>query len=168
VRHGAPDNAPVTAPFEIRADDLTGPEIEALLREHLAFAAVNSPPGSRHALPLERLRAPNISFWTVWRGGELAGCGALKELDPAHGEVKSMRTAAPFLRQGVGSLVLAHLIAVARRRRYRRLSLETGSQDVFVPARALYARFGFAVCGPFASYVEDPNSVYMTLALAAE
>lgn len=153
-------------PFVVRPDDLRGPEIAALLREHLAFAAQHSPPESRHALPLERLRAPEITFWSVWCGEELAGCGALKQLDPTHGEIKSMRTAAPFLRRGVGSLVLGHIVTVAHARGYRRLSLETGSQPVFAPARALYARFGFVVCGPFADYREDPHSVFMTRALA--
>ncbi len=147
--------------FEIREDDLRGAEITALLREHLAFAEQNSPPGSRHALPLEGLRRPDVTFWSVWHGAALAGCGALKQLDAQHGEVKSMRTARPFLRRGVGSLVLQHIVDTARRRGYRRLSLETGSQEVFAPARALYARFGFVVCGPFAAYRLDPNSVFM-------
>jgi len=101
-------------------------------------------------------------FLSVWNGAELAGCGALKELDKQHGEIKSMRTAYKYQRQGVGSKMLRHLIQEAKRRGYRRLSLETGSMDYFEPARRLYASFGFGLCGPFASYVVDPNSVFMT------
>ncbi|MFT7462969.1 MAG: putative acetyltransferase [Pseudohongiellaceae bacterium] len=151
-----------TQPFDLRDDDLRGPEIAALLREHLASMAKLSPPESIHALDLEALRAPAVSFWTLWQGSELAGCGALKELDPSHGELKSMRTAATYLRQGVAATILQHMLDIAQRRGYQRLSLETGSMDGFAAARALYARFGFLPCGPFADYAEDPNSVFMT------
>ena len=148
--------------MEIRRDGLRGPEIAALLREHLRSLSLLSPPESMHALDLDALRKPDIAFWSVWQAGELLGCGALKELDPAHGEVKSMRTKAGHLRKGVASAVLAHIIGVAKQRSYRRLSLETGSTAAFAPAQALYTRFGFRFCGPFGDYVEDPNSVFMT------
>jgi putative acetyltransferase len=150
----------------IRPDDLTGPEIRALLEEHLRHMHEISPAESVHALDLAGLRRPEITFWTVWSGGELLGCGALKELDPAHGEVKSMRTAAAHRGKGVGRAMLEHILAEARARRYARLSLETGAPAAFVPARRLYESFGFAYCGPFADYpVDDPNSVFMSLAL---
>src|SRR5204863_8542773 len=134
--------------MEIRIDDLQGPEIAELLAEHLRCAAEVTPVKSRHALKLEELRAPNITFWSVWDGGELAGCGALKELDATHGEIKSMRTANAHLRKGVARNMLAHILAEARRRGYRRVSLETGSGEAFLPARRLYEGFGFAYCGP--------------------
>jgi len=152
-------------PYVIRADDLSGEQVATLLAEHLAGVALHSPPESIHALDLAGLRAPEVSFWSVWQGPTLVGCGALKELDPTHGEIKSMRTASSHLRRGVASAVLRHMLAVARERDYRRLSLETGSQEGFAPARALYARFGFEPCGPFDDYVEDPNSVFMTRTL---
>lgn len=151
--------------IELRVDDLRGEAVQALLREHLASMRSISPPESVHALDLDGLRAPNITFWSAWRGDRLVGSGALKELDPDHGEIKSMRTAAECRRQGVGAVVLRHLLAEARRRGYRRVSLETGSQAAFAPARALYARFGFAVCGPFGDYRDDPNSAFFTLLL---
>lgn len=147
---------------EIRVDDLRGPEVALLLEEHLRSLRALSPPESVHALDLEKLRRPEITFWTVWEGRELLGCGALKELDARHGELKSMRTATPHLRKGVASALLQHIIEEAKRRAYRRLSLETGAPAAFVPARNLYARFGFRVCGPFTGYVEDPHSVFMT------
>lgn len=150
---------------EIRIDDLRGPEIRALLEEHLRHMHELSPPESVHALDLDALRRPEITFWTVWSGAELLGCGALKELDATHGEVKSMRTAAQRRRSGVARAVLAHLIGVARARGYARLSLETGSMPAFEPARRLYAAFGFTDCGPFADYAPDPNSVFMTRTL---
>jgi putative acetyltransferase len=148
--------------MEIRVDDLTGAEIIALLNEHLRCMSLVSPPESRHALNLDGLQQPDITFWSVWNGADLAGCGALKELDPQHGEIKSMRTAYAYQRQGVASQVLRHIIDEAKRRGYRRLSLETGSADYFEPARTLYASFGFARCRPFGRYIEDPNSVFMT------
>jgi putative acetyltransferase len=147
----------------IRVDNLTGPEIAALLNEHLASMHTHSPPESVHALPIEKLRGPDITFWSVWENGELLGCGALKELDPQHGEVKSMRTSSKHLRKGVGRAVLNHIIDEAKRRGYRRLSLETGSMAAFEPARKLYQRAGFTYCKPFGDYVEDPNSVFMTM-----
>jgi len=124
-----------------------------------------SPPESVHALDLEQLRQPDITFWSAWEGSVLLGVGALKELDPTHGEVKSMRTAKPHLRKGVGRAVLTHIVGVGRARRYVRLSLETGSMAAFKPAQKLYESFGFAYCGPFGEYVEDPYSVFMTMRL---
>lgn len=150
----------------IREDDLSGAAIRALLEEHLAHMRSLSPPESVHALDADRLRSPDVTFWTAWDAGALAGCGALKALDARHGEVKSMRTAAAHRRRGVARRLLAHILDEARRRGYARLSLETGAMDAFAPARALYARHGFAPCAPFAGYVDDPNSVFMTLDLA--
>jgi putative acetyltransferase len=126
---------------------------------------LHSPPESVHALDLEGLRAADVTFWSVWDGDALVGCGALKELAPDHGELKSMRTAASHLRRGVAAAVLEHIVGVARGRGYRRLSLETGSAEAFAPARALYARFGFQFCGPFGDYGDDPHSVFMTRTL---
>lgn len=148
----------------IRVDDLAGAEIRGLLEEHLADMRAISPPESVHALDLDGLRRPEITFWTAWSGNALLGCGALKELSPDHGEVKSMRTARAHRRGGVARAMLAHIVAEARRRGYERLSLETGSMAEFAPARALYESFGFGYCGPFAGYVDDPNSVFMTRA----
>jgi putative acetyltransferase len=147
---------------DIELDDLTRPEIAELLKEHLANMFVHSPPQSVHALPIERLRSPEISFWSAWENGELLGCGALKELDPMHGEIKSMRTVSAHLRKGVGRALLNHIMAEAKRRGYRRLSLETGSMAAFEPARQLYSAFGFNYCAPFGDYVDDPNSMFMT------
>lgn len=148
--------------MNIKIDDLSGPEISELLLEHLQSMAIHSPPESVHALDIEGLRKPEITFWTVWDGVELMGCGALKELDSQHAEIKSMRTAQAHLRKGVAKNLVNHIVAEARRRRYRRLSLETGSMEAFEPARELYASFGFTYCNPFADYVEDPYSVFMT------
>jgi len=148
--------------MEIRLDDLSGPEIHALLEEHLRNMRGISPPESVHALDLDGLRAPGISFWTAWSGPQLLGCGALKELDPRHGEIKSMRTAAAHRRSGVARALLAHIVAEAGRRGYARLSLETGSHSAFAPAHRLYESFGFGRCPPFDRYVEDANSVFMT------
>jgi putative acetyltransferase len=147
---------------EIRVDDLSGSEVIALLREHLRCMALVSPPESRHALDLDGLRKPDVIFWSIWNGSDLAGCGALKELDEQHAEIKSMRTAYAYQRKRVASQMLRHLIEEAKRRGYRRVSLETGSMEYFEPARRLYASFGFAYCGPFGSYTEDSNSIFMT------
>ena len=155
----------VTFLVDIRIDDLSGPEIRTLLEEHLANMRSISPPESTHALPIEGLRQPEVTFWTAWEDGELLGCGALKQLDAAHGEIKSMRTVSRHLRKGVAKILLDHIIGEALRRGYRRLSLETGSMAAFEPARHLYLSAGFAYCGPFAEYIEDPNSVFMTKVL---
>ena len=151
--------------MKIEIDDLTRPAIHALLNEHLQNMYELSPPESVHVLDLDKLRKPEITFWTAWEGTELVGCGALKELDRTHGEVKSMRTPSHRRRAGVGRAILRHVIDVARSRSYKRLSLETGSMDAFIPAQKLYESFGFTYCGPFGDYVEDPYSVFMTLRL---
>jgi putative acetyltransferase len=151
--------------MQIEIDDLSRPEIHALLAEHLQSMYALSPPESVHALDIEKLRQPGISFWSAWEGATLLGCGALKELDAKHGEVKSMRTPEALRRRGAGRAILAQLIAVARARGYERLSLETGSMAAFQPAQRLYQSFGFECCGPFGDYREDPNSVFMTLSL---
>jgi putative acetyltransferase len=147
---------------EIRIDALSGAEIRELLEEHLSNMRQISPPQSTHALPIEGLRKPGVTFWTAWENGELLGCGALKELDAEHGEIKSMRTVSRHLRKGVAKTLLDYIISEAERRGYRRLSLETGSMEAFEPARQLYVRAGFTYCEPFADYIEDPNSVFMT------
>lgn len=156
--------------LEIRADDLTHPAVIGLLEHHLVDFAQHSPAESMHALDLDGLRAAGVTFWTAWSGDELVGCGALKHLDPdpdgrRHGEIKSMRVADEFRGRGAGALIVRHLIDEARRRGYARLSLETGSPEAFAPARRLYVRHGFVECGPFADYVPDPWSTFMTLDL---
>jgi putative acetyltransferase len=148
--------------MQIRRDDLTGPEIHALLAEHLRNMHSLSPPESVHALDLDGLRRPDVTFWTVWSGTQLLGCGALKELACDHGEIKSMRTVEQHRRNGVGRVMLRHIIDEARRRGYVQLSLETGTQPGFEPARRLYQAHGFVDCPPFADYVDDPNSCFMT------
>ena len=154
--------------MDIRVDNLSGPEIIGLLHEHLQSVALYSPPESIHALDLEALRKPDITFWSVWHDSELMGCGAIKELDSRHGEIKSMRTVSLHRRNGVAARLMRHILEEAKRRSYDRLSLETGSMDAFAPARNLYASFGFKPCGPFANYVEDPYSVFMTREMRAE
>ncbi|ANY10397.1 GNAT family N-acetyltransferase [Pseudonocardia sp. HH130630-07] len=147
-------------------DDLAGPEIAEFLAGHLTDMHAQSPPDSVHALDLAALRAPEVTVWTVRDGsGVLVGCGALKELDPAGGEIKSMRTAPHVRGRGIAAGVLEHLVATGRERGYRTLSLETGSMEFFAPARRLYARHGFVPCPPFGDYTEDPNSVFMRLDL---
>ena len=152
--------------MRIEADDLSRREIHDLLDEHLRSMYELSPPESVHALDLDKLRKPDITFWSAWDGSLLLGCGALKELDAKHGEVKSMRTPSAVRRRGAGRAILEHIVQVARSRGYERLSLETGSQDGFRPARTLYESFGFTRCGPFGDYAEDPNSAFMTLRLS--
>ncbi|MCP5283761.1 MAG: GNAT family N-acetyltransferase [Burkholderiaceae bacterium] len=151
--------------MHIEVDDLSRPEVHALLAEHLQNMHELSPPESVHALNMDGLKVPEVTFWTVWNDAELVGCGALKELDGMHGEVKSMRTPASKRRQGAGRLVLSHIIEVARGRGYERLSLETGTMEAFKPAHCLYESYGFSYCGPFGSYQEDPNSIFMSLEL---
>lgn len=151
--------------MHVELDDPARPDVFALLEEHLRNMYELSPPESVHALDVSRLKSPDITFWSVREGTTLLGCGALKELDPLHGEVKSMRTPQMLRRRGAGRAVLAHLVEEARRRGYRRLSLETGSIEAFRPAWRLYESFDFTYCGPFASYEPDPNSVFMTLTL---
>jgi putative acetyltransferase len=150
---------------EIKIDDLAAPEVAELLADHLREMNQHSPPESVHALDLEELKGPEITFWTVWLGDELVGCGALKQLDAYHGEIKSMRTAPAFRGKGAGKLMLRHILDEAARRGYDRLSLETGSMSAFEPARRLYESHGFGYREPFADYVMDPNSVFMTIEL---
>lgn len=152
--------------MNIIIDDLSGAKVAGLLGEHMASMRQHSPPESVHALDLSALRSPDITFWTAWDEDELLGCGALKEIEDLHGEIKSMRTAKSHLGKGVASALLSHLLEEAHRRRYCRLSLETGSGPAFEPAHALYMKFGFEYCGPFGNYREDPFSRFMTLKLA--
>ncbi|MCE2915759.1 MAG: GNAT family N-acetyltransferase [Rubrivivax sp.] len=154
--------------MNIRIDDLQGPEIRALLEEHLRHMHSLSPPESVHALDLTGLQRPEVTFWTAWtqaEGGELMGCGALKQIGPLHGEIKSMRTAEAFRGQGVARAMLGLIVQTARERGWQRLSLETGAEPGFEAARKLYEAFGFGYCGPFEGYREDPNSVFMTRTL---
>ncbi len=148
--------------MQIREDDLTGKEIAYLLREHLEDMHDITPPESVHALDLGALRSPDITFWSAWEGDELLGCGALRELDSRSGEVKSMRTAKAHRGRGVAAKILEHIIKEAKRRAYDCLNLETGAMPEFAPARAFYIRYGFAYRGPFAEYIDDQNSVFMT------
>ena len=149
--------------MHIKVDDLQGVEIYALLEEHLRDMHTVSPPGSVHALDIEALRHPSITFWSAWDGGQLLGCCALKVLNADHAELKSMRTAHGHLRKGVASSLLTHVLLAAKTRSYKRVSLETGSMPAFEPARTLYAQFGFKRCKPFSDYWDDPNSVFMSL-----
>ena len=148
--------------INIQLDDLSSQESQSIVREHMAGMLANTPIESVHALPLEKLRQPNMTFWTAWNGSDLCGCGALQTLDAQHGEVKTMRTRTKFLRQGIGQAVLNHIINHATQKGLNRLSLETGSSDVFSAARAMYLRNGFEICEPFGDYKLDPLSVFMT------
>lgn len=149
----------------LEPDDLSRPAVLALLRRHLVELAATSPAESMHALDAAGLRGPDVTFWTAWDGTELAGCCALKELGDRQGEIKSMRTVESLRGRGVASVMLEHLIGTARGRGWQRLSLETGSQDFFAPARRLYARHGFVAGPPFADYRPDPSSVFMSRTL---
>ncbi|MER7073159.1 GNAT family N-acetyltransferase [Terrabacter sp. NPDC000476] len=151
--------------MRITLDDLTDPAVVALLEGHVSQLRSISPPESTHALDLDGLRAPGVSVWVARDGEAVLGCGALTEVGPGHGEVKSMRTAPDARRRGVARAVLGEILAEARRRGLTRVSLETGSDDFFAPARALYAAHGFTECGPFGSYRLDPHSTFLTLAL---
>ncbi len=151
--------------MRIIEDDLSGPQIRALLEAHFAGMLASSPPGSCHFLDFDGLNAADVTFWSVWDGDSLAGCGALKELSPEYGEIKSMRTHSDHLRKGVGAVMLEHIIATAKARGYQQLSLETGSTPDFDAAHGLYLRYGFEYCPPFGDYVEDPFSRFMTLAI---
>lgn len=151
--------------MRIEIDDLSRPQVHALLEEHLADMHATSPPESIHALDLSGLRDPRVTVWTLWDETDLLGCGALKELTPTEGEIKSMRTAPASRGRGVAATLLQHVITEARARGYGRLSLETGTEDFFAPARRLYERHGFTTCGPFAEYTDDPHSTYLTLDL---
>lgn len=147
----------------IQLDDLSHPAIATFLEEHLEDMRSVSPPESKHALDLDSLRQPDVTFYTAWDQGELIGCGALKTLDSRHGEIKSMRSDPRRRGQGIASTLLQHIIDQARKNELDRLSLETGSMPFFEPARKLYLKFGFTECSPFANYRDDPNSIFMTL-----
>jgi putative acetyltransferase len=147
---------------KIVVDDLSGPEIAAFLDEHVQQMRDITPLESKHALDLDGLRQPDITFWSVWDSDALVGCGAIKRLDADHAELKSMRTAPSRQRGGIASLLLEHILHETRQLGFARMSLETGSDDFFRPARRLYERFGFDYCEPFADYRLDPHSVYMT------
>ncbi|UTZ34172.1 GNAT family N-acetyltransferase [Vibrio campbellii] len=152
--------------MNIEVDNLERAEVIALLEEHLQDMYATSPPESVHALDLDRLKAPEVTFWTGWREKQLLGCAAIKELDEQHAELKSMRTMPSARGQGVASQLLIHVIDQAKQRGLRRLSLETGSMEFFEPARLLYEKHGFVYCEPFGDYELDPNSQFMTLELS--
>jgi len=147
--------------LHIQSDDLSGPEIQALLNEHLANMHELTPTESVHALNLDELKASDISFWSVWSAQQLAGCAALKMLGEKKAEIKSMRTTLAFRGHGVASQLLDFLIGTARSRKVSLLLLETGSSAEFEPARNLYLKYGFSYTRPFGDYVTDPNSVFM-------
>ena len=151
--------------MKIEPDDLSRPSVRALIDEHLGDMHATSPPESIHALDHAQLLAEHVSFFTAWDGEQLLGCGALKELAADAGEIKTMRTSRGARGQGVGAAVLGYLLDEARRRGYRRVSLETGTQEYFAAAHRLYARHGFVECAPFGDYVLDPNSLFMTIEL---
>jgi len=151
--------------LEIRPDDLTSPEMADLITVHAAAMLAASPPESCHFLPIDGLRQPSVSVWSLWEDDALLGCGALKELGDGTGEIKSMHTREVIRGRGLGRRMLEHILAEARRRGYTALYLETGSMDAFLPARRLYEAYGFSYCGPFGNYTDDPHSTFMTLRL---
>lgn len=152
----------MNANISIKVGELRHNEVIALLQAHHHDMLSHSPPESVHALDIEKLEHADITFWSLWINQQLAGIGALKELDLTHGEIKSMRTSRKFLRKGVGGKMLEHIIQQARQRSYKKLSLETGTMDAFLPAQKLYQQFGFTECQPFADYQEDPYSMFMS------
>ena len=152
--------------LQVRQDDLSTQEVQALIAEHLSGMHSNTPAGQVHALDIERLRVPEVTFWTAWLDDALCGCGALKELDSLSGEVKSMRTRAAFLRQGVGQAILDEIVRTARQRGYTHLFLETGTGPAFEAAHKLYLRNGFAWSGPFGDYTATDFNVFMAKELA--
>ena len=154
--------------LQIKVDDLSDPRIAEFLGEHLKDMYATSPPESVHALDIEGLKKPEITFWTAWDGANLVGTAAIKHLNAEHAELKSMRTAPSYRRNGIAAAMLQFIVNEARRRGYKRMSLETGSMAYFEPARTLYSRYGFEFCGPFADYWDDPNSKFMTRSLSEE
>ena len=153
--------------MEIAIDDLTSADIIALLEGHLTeMREVTPREESMHALDLHGLRRPEITVWSLRDEGVIAGCGAVKRLDATHGEIKSMRTAATHRRRGVAARILKHVEAASAEMGLTRLSLETGAEDFFKPARRLYLAHGYEYCGPFADYRPDPLSVFMTKTIA--
>jgi putative acetyltransferase len=153
--------------MRIEIDDITRPDVLALLEEHLRNMHELSPPDQVFAFEASKLRDPGVTFWTAWDDGALLGCAALKELTHTRGEIKSMRTPASRRRHGAGRALLDRILQVARERGYRELFLETGRHPAFAPAQALYRSVGFRECGPFGSYMENGNSVFMSLQLSA-
>ncbi|MER5813686.1 GNAT family N-acetyltransferase [Streptomyces sp. NPDC002033] len=151
--------------MKIAVDDLSGPEIAAFLCAHVRQMQSISPPESKHALDLDALRRPGVTFWSVRDGDTVLGCGAIKRLDEGHAELKSMRTSPARKRSGIASFLLGHILTEATRMGFTRLSLETGTAEFFLPARKLYEKFGFTSCEPFADYRPDPHSTFMTKAL---
>ncbi|MEU1047175.1 GNAT family N-acetyltransferase [Streptomyces sp. NPDC005897] len=151
--------------MKIVVDDLSGPEIAGFLDEHVQQMRAITPRESEHALDLDELRKPEVTFWSVMDGDTVVGCGAIKRLDAGHAELKSMRTTPRRKRSGIASLLLGHINAEAKRMGFTRLSLETGAAEFFLPARKLYEKFGFVPCEPFADYQPDPNSTFMTRVL---
>ncbi|MGL1956796.1 MAG: GNAT family N-acetyltransferase [Colwellia sp.] len=148
--------------MKIQIDNLKSIDVKQLLQEHHEDMLKHSPPESVHALDLSSLKAPDITFWTAWINGDLAGCGALKKLDKKHVELKSMRTSQQFLRKGVAARLLTHMLEAAKKESFEKVSLETGTMNVFIPAQRLYKGFGFEVCQPFSNYKEDPYSMFLT------
>jgi putative acetyltransferase len=152
--------------IQIVAGRLDDPQVQRLLEHHVRTARAETAAGSAHALDLDALRSADVRFWSVWDGERLVGVGALKQLSPLHGEIKSMHTIEESRRSGVGTAILRHIVDAARAMGMARVSLETGSRAYFAPARALYAAHGFVECAPFGDYVLDPNSIFMTFELA--
>lgn len=151
--------------LNIRIDEVSDQRVIQFLEDHLHHMIEITPPGCVHALDIDALKRPGVTFWTVWDEQTLLCCGALKELTPQHAELKSMRTAPTHLGKGIASVLLRHILLEARKRKYKRLSLETGSYEAFVPARKLYEKFGFSYCGPFSDYSNNSNNVFMTIQL---
>ncbi len=162
---------PLHISLHIRLDDLGDPRIAIFLEEHLQDMRATSPPESVHALDLSKLRDPSVHFWSAWwptegaSNGTLVGTGAIKQLNAAHAELKSMRTAAAFRRRGIARQLLLHIVAQARAQGLQRLSLETGTLPFFAPAHQLYLAHGFEPCGPFGSYALNPHSRFLTMSL---
>lgn len=152
--------------MQIKPGDFGDPRLVAMLETHVRRAVAETARGSAHALDLNGLQTPDIRLWTVWDDEQLLGCGALRRLSAAHGEVKSMYTAETARGRGAGGAILKHIIEAARADGLKRLSLETGAWDYFIPARAFYRRHGFSDCEPFGDYRPDPNSVFLTMALS--
>jgi len=150
---------------EITVDDPRAADVRSLLERHLAFTAEHSPPEDVHALDVDALVHPAITFVSYRAADEVLGVGALKDLGAGHGELKSMHTAAAARGRGIAGAIVEHLVALARERGLSRLSLETGTPEAFRPARSLYARLGFVECGPFGDYAPSPYSTFMTLDL---
>ncbi|MCJ8311594.1 MAG: GNAT family N-acetyltransferase [Saccharospirillaceae bacterium] len=154
--------------YKIKLDNLTGTEILGLLQEHLEDMKKTSPPESKHALDLSGLKDSSVKFWTIWDDSKLAGCGAFKQLDTDHAEIKSMRTTSNYKNKGVASQLLMFIVEQAKLSGYKTLSLETGAMDYFVPAHRLYQKHGFSFCAPFSDYKQDSNSKFMSLSLIDE